>query len=240
MGNNVGQANPTSSGNDFNAVSFVVSQILAGTRTAMLVKVLSVTNTGGVSPIGTVNVQPLVQQVNGLGEVTPHGTVYQLPYMRIQGGANAVILDPQVGDIGIICIADRDCSAALSAKDQAPPGSSRKFSPADGFYMMSVVSEAPTQYVQFASDGIHITSPNKVIVTAPNIEADASTQFKVVSPDIQLQGAVTITSTLHVEGAQTNDSTITASGDVSGQGTSLHTHRHSGVQTGGGTSGPPV
>lgn len=240
MANNVGNANLTTTGSDFNAMSFVISQMLAGARICMLVKVLSVTNNGDVSPIGTVNVQPLVQQVNGLGEITPHGTIYNLPYIRIQGGSDGIILDPKINDIGIICVADRDSSAALTAKDQAPPGSSRKNNPADGFYMMSVSGEAPEQYVQFKSDGIYITSPNKVTITAPNIEADASTQFKVVSPDIQLQGAVTITSTLHVEGAQTNDSTITASGDVKGQGTSLHTHIHSGVQTGGGNSGPPV
>lgn len=206
----------------------------------MLVKVLSVTNSGGISPIGTVNVQPLVQQVNGAGEVTPHGTIYSLPYMRIQGGTNAVILDPQVGDIGIICIADRDSSAAIAAQGEAPPGSSRKSSPSDGFYMMSVISQAPVQYVQFTSSGITVNSPQKVTVIAPNIEADASTQFKVVSPDIQLQGAVTATSTVHVQGAQTNDSTITASGDITGNGTSLHTHIHSGVTSGTSNTGTPV
>lgn len=240
MASNIGQANPVFAGSDFNAISFVVSQMIAGARICMLVKVLAVTNSGGVSPIGTVDVQPLVQQVNGAGEVTPHGTVYSLPYLRIQGGTNAVILDPQVGDIGIICIADRDSSAAIAAKDQAPPGSNRRNNPSDGFYMGSVISQTPVQYVQFTTSGITIHSLQKVTIDAPNIEADASTQFKVVSPDIQLQGAVTITSTLHVEGAQTNDSTITASGDVSGNGTSLHTHVHSGVQSGGSNTGAPV
>lgn len=240
MASNIGQANPQFAANDFNAISFVASQLLAGARICMLVKVLAVTTNGGVAPIGTVDVQPLVQQVNGVGEVTPHGTIYSLPYMRIQGGTNAVILDPQVGDIGIICIADRDSSAAIAAKDQAPPGSSRKNSPADGFYMMSVISQTPVQYVQFTSSGITVNSPQKITVIAPNIEADASTQFKVVSPDIQLQGAVTATSTVHVQGEQTNDSTITASGNVTGSGTSLHTHVHSGVTSGGSNSGPPV
>lgn len=240
MASNVGQANPKYAANDYNVMAFVVSQMLAGARICMLVKVLAVTNNGGVTPIGTVNVQPLVQQVNGAGEVTPHGTIYKLPYIRVQGGTNAVILDPQVGDIGIICIADRDSSAAVAAKDQAPPGSNRRNSPADGFYMGSVISQTPVQYVQFTSTGITINSPQKVTIIAPNIEADATTQFKVVSPDIQLQGAVTATSTVHIQGAQTNDSTITASGNVTGQGTSLHTHVHSGVQSGGSNTGAPV
>ena len=231
MASNIGQVNTTSVSNDFNAISFVVSQILAGSRTVMLVQVLSVTNTGGVSPIGTVNVQPLVQQVNGVGEATPHGTVYNLPYMRIQGGTNAVILDPEVGDIGIICIADRDSSAALAAQGQATPGSGRKGSPSDGFYMMSVSGKTPTRYVQFTSSGITVNDPSTVTIIAPNTK---------IQGELEVTGAVTLDSTLQVDGAQTNNSTIVATGNITGQGTSLHTHVHSGVQTGGGTSGPPV
>ena len=33
---------------------------------------------------------------------------------------------------------------------------------------------------------------------------------------------------------------VTATGDVKGQGTSLHTHVHSGVQSGGSNTGGPV
>jgi hypothetical protein len=188
VSSNVGPTNQTLAGNDFNALSFVIAQQLAFRRTTMLVTVVNVTNSGGVSPIGTVDVQPLVQQVNGLNEVTPHGIIYGLPYIRIQGGANAVIIDPVVGDIGIICIADRDCTTALSTQQQSPPGSNRTSSPADGFYMMSVVTKAPTQYVQFTSSGITITSPNQVTVNAPEVNVNAS-QTTITSPTVEIDGS---------------------------------------------------
>jgi phage baseplate assembly protein V len=50
---------------------------------------------------------------------------------------------------------------------------------------------------------------------------------------ISIEGNVAITGDLAVTG------TIDATGDVTGQGKSLATHRHTGVQTGGGISGAP-
>ena len=44
--------------------------------------------------------QPLVNMLDGAGDATEHGTIFGLHYTRLQGGANAIILDPQVDDIG--------------------------------------------------------------------------------------------------------------------------------------------
>lgn len=75
-----------------------------------------------------------------------------------------------------------------------------------------------------------------------NTQVDVTGTAKVTSSgamelkgsSIKLDGPTTIT------GAVTAQSTITATGDVVGAGKSLSTHVHSGVQTGGGVSGPPV
>lgn len=220
--------------NDAAQLLYLLRRQIGKVRTTTLVRVISCTNTGGVSPVGFVDVQPLVQQVDGQGNLINLPVLYGLPYVRVQGGANAIILDPQEGDIGLAMFSDRDLSSVVAAKTIGPPGSRRQHSASDGLYLGGVLNGTPTQYVQFSSTGITVNSPAKVTIVAPNIEADASTQFKVVSPDIQLQGAV------HITGAQTNDSTIVATGNVTGQGTSLHTHVHSGVSTGGSNSGMPV
>lgn len=221
-------------GTSFAALTFLVRQQLAKVRTSTIVQVLAVSNAGGVTPVGTVDVQPLVQQTDGAGNVTMLPPVYGVPYVRVQGGTDAVILDPKVGDLGIALFGDRDLSGVVSTKKAAAPGSDRRNSLADALYIGGLLNGTPVQYVRFSADGIELVSPTKVHIQAPTIQADASTQFLVTSPDIQLHGPV------HITGAQTNDSTIDASGDVKGQGTSLHTHTHSGVTSGGGTSGPPV
>lgn len=204
--------------NQTTRIAFMMRQYMASVRISTIVKVLAVTNDGGVSPVGTVDVQPLVQQTDGAGNVVALQPIYGVPYMRVQGGTNAVILDPQVGDLGIALFGDRDLSTVVSTKAMGPPGSARRNSLADALYIGGLLNGTPVQFVQFEASGITVKSPTKVTIEAP---------------DIQLQGAV------HVTGAQTNDSTIVAQGDVTGSGTSLHTHKHTGVQTGGGVSGPP-
>jgi len=162
---------PTDGAGEYNAIRFMIQQMLAKVRTATLVEVKKCTNSGGVAAVGFVDVQPLVNQVDGSGAVVPHGIIRGLPYMRLQGGANAVIIDPEIGDIGIALIADRDSSKVVSTKKAANPGSMRKFNLSDGLYLGGVLNGTPQQYVEFSSGGIKLTSGTKVTIDAPAIEA---------------------------------------------------------------------
>ena len=78
----------------------IISRMIAGVRTAQVVRVTAVTNSGGASPIGYVHIQPLVGQLDGRGKHVDHGVIYNVPYLRIQGGQSAVILAPPVRAIG--------------------------------------------------------------------------------------------------------------------------------------------
>lgn len=200
-----GQQDPSTQASEYAALAFVVQQLLQKMQTVTLVRVVSCSNDGGVSPVGTVSVQPLVNQMSGDRQPTPHGVIFNVPYFRLQGGASAVILDPEVGDIGMCAFASRDISAVKTAKDAANPGSFRQYDWADGLYFGGLLNAVPTQYVRFHAGGIELKAP-----------------------------------TVHVEGNLTVSGSVVADGDVTGDGTSLHTHVHSGVQTGGGNSGPPV
>src|ERR1700753_4281836 len=103
----VGQQNPGTLGNEYNVLVFVIAQLLSQVQTATLVKVVSCTNSGGLSPVGRVVVQPMVFQVSPM-QIVPHGELSDVPYPRLQGGTDAVILDPKPGDIGICIFASRD------------------------------------------------------------------------------------------------------------------------------------
>lgn len=255
-----GTLTPNEGLGDFNALTYLVWQILARINTATLVKVTAVTNTGGVSPVGFVDVQPLVNQLDGSGKQVPHGVVHQLPYLRMQGGANAVILDPQAGDIGIAVFASRDISTVKSTKAQANPGSDRMFRMADGLYIGGVLNGVPTQYIQFDSSGITINSQNDVTVSCANANVTASASAKIDAPSteitgtLKVDGAVTMLQTLDVAalasvgalassgaaGASSMTGDLSVTGDVTANGTSLHTHVHGGVTTGSGDTGAPV
>jgi hypothetical protein len=148
---------------------FVIRQFMGRVNTATIVKVTAVTNSGGVEPVGFVDVIPMVAQTDGVGNTTPHAVIHKMPYTRIQGGTDAVILDPKVGDLGIAVFAQRDISAVKQNKDASPPGSFRRFAYADGMYIGGLLNGTPAQYVRFSSEGIEIKSPTKVTIDAPDI-----------------------------------------------------------------------
>lgn len=223
----------------YGAVTFLVTQMLNRLNTCTLVRVIAVTNNGGVSPVGFVDVQPLVNQLDGNGNAVPHGQLFQLPYFRLQGGTDAVILDPKVGDIGMAAFANRDLSAVKASKQQANPGSWRTHDMADGLYFGGLLNGAPVQYVQFTEGGINVVSPSKVTVVAPNVEVNASEQCALNSPQIVLNGTVQ-------QGAGSYGGTSTWQGNMETLGTLRNngkdvgsTHTHPGVQTGPSNTGTP-
>lgn len=230
---------------EYNRLSFIIRSLLAGVHTSMPVEVIGVSNSGGVSPVGTVAVKPLVNQVDGNGQVMPHGTVYGVPYLRIQGGANAVILDPQVGDIGIAVFCERDITAVKATEDAAPPSSRRRHDLSDAVYLHTILGAAPTQYVRFSDDGVEVVSPVNVKVQAPTIDLDASTQVTVTAPTIRHNGATVLNGPVsqvpgtQSGGASTFDGPLTVTNDVTAAGKSVSTHTHGNVQNGSGTTGTP-
>ena len=213
-----GQQRPPDTNDETAVVMFLARQLIAEMNTMKLVKVTKVTGGGVDQPAGTVEVQPLVSQVTGGGNPVPHGIVYGLPFIRIQAGNSAVILDPVSGDIGLVVFCSRDISVVKTTRKAAAPGSRRQFDMADGIYLGGVLNGTPTQFVRLNADGIQITSPTKITLAAPDVEIAARLLVKEnahFEKDLQIDGGVT------------NDGT--------GIG---RLHTHTGVQPGGGTSGP--
>lgn len=236
----VSQQHASDQATEFAALQFIIASYVAQMATATLVRVVSCTNSGGLSPWGTVDVQPVIAQLAGDNTAVQHQRLFRLPYVRIQGGANAVILDPEPGDLGVAIFASRDITALKKqeAIDQVasgiirgvPPASDRQFSMADGLYLGGVLNGTPEQFVRFSSEGIEIVSPTKIRLEAPTIEIAASDAYSVEAGEI----------------TETADSSITIDSplnDIKGGGTKVDdkvflTHSHTNVQPGGGTSGP--
>lgn len=179
----------------FNAVMFIVQSVLGRARTCVLVKVMAVEAAGEVAAVGMLDAMPLVNQVDGIGNSTQHATIFNLPYFRMQGGANAIIMDPQVDDIGIAIIADRDSSAVKATKAQANPGSKRRFDLADGMYFGGFLNGTPDQYVQFTADGIKVADKNGNVL-------------EMTSSGIAMTGNLAVTGTITATGEITKGSGV--------------------------------
>lgn len=145
----------------FNAADFHIRQLVGRAATVRVVKVVKVKNGGGaVAEAGRLTVKQLVNLVDSLGKKQEHDNTFDIPYIRVQGGKNAVIIDPEVGDIGLILVADRDISKVKKTKKEANPGSRRKHNVSDGLYIGGILNAVPEQYVRFFSDGMELVDKN--------------------------------------------------------------------------------
>ena len=227
-----GQQYPEDSNSDFTVIAFIVRQMIAQMDTMKPVQVVAVHPGSGSPPVaGTVDVQLLVSLLDGSGNAVQQGVVYGVPYFRLQGGPWAVILDPAVKDYGFVVCSDRDISnvTAAAAKNnsslQVNPGSYRKYSVSDGIYVGGCFNQVPAGYVWLKADGTWTL--NDKLGNVLQGDANGITATPISGKPFKVAGNLQVTGTI-------------TSGEGGGDQVSLQTHTHSGVQTGGGTSGPPT
>lgn len=237
----VANQTPANVASEYATIAFIVQQLMSGIATAALVRIMACTNTGDLAPVGTVDVQLLVDQVTEDGQTVPHGTIFKAPYQRMQGGTNAIILDPEPGDLGVCVFAARDISAVKADPDAvrnrapivgAPPGSRRTFNLSDALYIGGMLNAVPVQFLQFTAAGIIVKSPSAITLEAPIINLTGAV--------VQSAGDVTIAQNLDVAGNLSTAGNLAVDGSTIGAGVNLNTHTHSGVTAGGANTGPPV
>lgn len=243
-----GQEGLTDGGSQFNEIAFMIEVALGGIATMKLVKVEAVTpGEDGLS--GTVDVLPLVNIMDGLGKTTKLATLFGIPVLRIQGGKNAIVIDPVVGDIGIMVIADRDISAAVAAKGQANPGSFRRFNMADGIYIGGICNAKPEQLLTFKTDGgwklldkfgnIIEAGDDGITITdrSNNVFQMRNTGMKAIPTEgmpFTVDGDLAIRGTILQAGGGTYAGNFETTGDVIASGKSLTSHTHSQANDGHG------
>jgi hypothetical protein len=187
-GSGYSQQGPANSASDWAARQFQIWQTLSRVRTMVMVQVTAVNGgNGAIAAPPTVSVKPLVKIVDGQGNTSSHGTINNVPVFRLGSKFGSVILDPEVGDVGVMAIADRDSSVVVSTKGkESQPGSRRMFDLADGVYLGMLFGAAPTQYVSFTENGLTIKSGSDGI----NLNGLIINQQGQVQGDLDVTGEV--------------------------------------------------
>ncbi|NHO30831.1 baseplate assembly protein [Acetobacter farinalis] len=154
---------------------------------AMLVQVKAVSATG-LEPVGFVDALPMVHQVNGRGMPTPMPMIYNLPYLRLQGGQSAVIVDPAIDDIGLAVFASRDISNIKQVRAPSSPGSHRIHSWSDGLYIGGFLNGIPEEYIWLTGSGVKVQTKGEFSVSASKatFNCDITTSGDVKAGSISL------------------------------------------------------
>ena len=239
-----GLRNAYTSASPYNQLKFIIEQTIRDmVNTSALVRVDSCTSQGSSGPAGTVSATPLVAQTDARGNALPMVSIPSMPHARLQGGIAAIVIDPVAGDIGVasFCKADSSTVGAGTTEPQRP-GSFRAFDQADGMLVATVSNQAPQVWIELKQDKtIIIHAPEGcTIETDKAVEIKAAEKIRLETPLVEITGAITQTG----EQAQGQPSSFTGGfintgGQVVSNGITLETHTHSGVQTGGGSSGGP-
>lgn len=85
-----------------------------------------------------------------------------------------------------------------------------------------------------------VNASDKVVATAPLINCTAKTRITLDTPEVVCTNKLT-TATIEIKkGGTMTGNLIHSGGSITSNGIVVHTHKHSGVQTGGGSSGTPT
>lgn len=217
--NKKGNAGIYSATSSYNARDFHIEQkVKAMVNTAFLGRVSGCASAGSGGGAATVSAVPLTAVTDAEGNALPMATLPAQRHTRLQAGKAAIVLDPVPGDIGVFVCPKADGSR-IDADTTVPqvPGSFREYDPADSVMVGTVLTRAPTVFIELTQDGvINITAPTAVRVTAPRVE--------ITAPQVTITGNVTVTGRL------------SAAGGITGQGVDMQTHVHTCHD--GNTSGP--
>ena len=225
---------PVDVSSEGNALAFSLKNMIGQYSFIDIVRVVEVTGS-------TITVISLLHGLTTDSTKIENEPIYGVPYLRLQRGASAVIMDPVADDVGLMAVCDRDITNVKATKTDSAPNSKRMHSATDAIYLTGIASlnSEPNQYVHFRDDGIDVVSPLAVTISSPTIELNGDNLVSLNAPQIVLNGQITQGAGSHA-GAATFTNGATTPQDFTAGSIGLKTHRHSGVQTGGGNTGAPT
>lgn len=160
--------------NDAESMAYAFDMLMSERYFIEIVKVVEVR---GDAPNLVIDAMPLVMRTDRTGAQIQNSILYDIPVFRLQRGSSAIIMNPVVGDIGMIAICDRDTTLVRTNRKESVPASGRKHSKSDALYLGGFLNSHPTEYVEFTSSGINIKSPGTVNINGLKILPDGRLQL---------------------------------------------------------------
>lgn len=213
---NLPSKDPADDGTLGGALRSVMRKMMQGVDSMLPAKVLAYDRANNVA-----TVQPLIAVLTTSGERVTRAQVARVPVLALGGGGFVINFPLKAGDLGWIEASDRDISLYMQSFGESQPNTLRMHSFEDGRFIPDMMKAFDLGDV--ADDAMTIQSADGAV----RIEISPA-KLKLVAPEIEVVGPATFRDLATFE-----DDTIT-------NGIRFSTHKHTGVQTGGGTSGGPT
>lgn len=173
-------------------------------------------------------VQPLIKRRYKDGQVVDRAPITGVPVVFPAAGGGILTFPVKVGDTVLLIFSQRSIDSWVQS-DGRPidPKDSRKHDISDAIaipglfsFSQALQSDPDNVIIKFSGAEIKLTPDGAVEINAP--------------------GGFTINGATQANGTVDSTGVIHSDVDVEAATVKLKTHTHSGVTTGGGTSGPPV
>lgn len=137
-----------------NQTRFQTTQALKrDVQTSYLARVDKCESTEETSGATYVALTPLTAQTDAEGKKLEMLSIPKIPFVRVQQGIAAFVLDPVPGDIGVVSVCKHDISPIKQGvTEPVPPGSPRNFSQSDSVLMGAVHTKTPTNHITLRQD----------------------------------------------------------------------------------------
>jgi hypothetical protein len=194
-------------------------------------------------------VRPLVQLLKTNGETMSRASIVSVPVLALSGAGFVLNFPLKTGDLGWIEASDRDISLFVQSLKEAHPNALRIHSFSDGrfipdaFNQYTINSEDASAAVFQSLDGtvrialdtdqVRVTAPRVQIIAQQDVAITAGTTLTMTAP------AIAMHQTGGGPGATFTGSPVVMPDAIIG-GVQQSTHKHGGVQTGGGQTGGPT
>lgn len=190
----------------------------------------------------TLEVQPAIQgsviDENGKVVYVNYPKLIHVPIQWPKAGGFALTFPIAAGDEVLIHWACRAIDSWWQSGGIQKPVEVRMHDLSDGFAAVGI-SSIPNVFPSINTTGVQLR--NKLGTSYIEISADgkvkvvSASEVDITAPSVKVTGNMDLTGNLAVTGNISGTGTMTGPGGIS-----LTTHKHTGVTTGGGTSGGPT
>ncbi|NDL01275.1 phage baseplate assembly protein V [Photorhabdus bodei] len=238
------------------AVFFAMQEVISAGLYVSLPCIIQSFNADAVTITAQPAIRWKIRQKDGELESVSLPLLVDVPVIFPRGGGVTLTFPIKAGDECLVVFADRCIDYWWQSGGVQEPVDPRQHNLSDGFAIIGPqsqqqkISGISTNAAQLRSDDgaayieLDPNSHNVTIITSAKLIATANGGTEITSPDIILNGNVTINGNLSQGmgaggGTATMQGPVTVSNDVTAAGISLKNHVHSGVQSGGGKTGKP-
>lgn len=248
--------NPNKGNSTLNTLFTMMDNAISRVFTAMPVQVLSVNTDKRL-----LDVMPMISMLDNEGKAVEHVQISNIPYTRQQSGDYGIIIDPKVGDKGLVVFASRDITNVVANRSKHIPASMRKHSISDAIYVGSLLNEEPRTWLHITDGKLEMAiapAPKQQPTTFLSVEdqkveiaLSSGTNVKVNGNEVDITATtINIKGNVKIEGNTEiiGDTTIAGNAHVNGTadiignaniaGISFQDHVHGNGNKGNDTTGP--